>query len=223
MKDGSQTRKGADMQSVDFLKPKCKLKVGCWNVRTLYQAGKLAQLLREMENYNIDLLGVSEARWTGAGKRKLISGHTVLFSGRPDNQHRGGVAIIINKKHEKSLLEWKPVSDRLIMARFNSKYVKMTLLTCYAPTEDADEEEKDVFYDQQQSAIDDTSSHDVLLVTGDLNARTGSVNTDRERVLGKEGFGMINNNGERLLEICQENNLFIGGSLFQHKDIHKIT
>ena len=107
------------MQRVDFLKPKCKLKVSYWNVRTFYQAGKLAQLLREMENYNIDLLGVSEARWTGAGKRKLISGHTILFSGRPDNQHRGGVAIIINKKHEKYLLEWKPVSDRLIMARFN--------------------------------------------------------------------------------------------------------
>ena len=63
----------------------------------------------------------------------------------------------------------------------------------------------------------------MLLVIGDLNARTGSVNTDIERVLGKEGFGMINNNGERLIETCQENNLVIGGSIFQHKDIHKIT
>ena len=115
------------------------------------------------------------------------------------------------------------MSEKLFMARFNSKYVKMTLLTCYAPTEGADEEENDVFYDQLQSAIDDTPSHDVLLVIGDLNARTGSVNTDRERVLGKEGFGTINNNGERLLQICQENNLAIGGGLFQHKDIHKIN
>ena len=63
----------------------------------------------------------------------------------------------------------------------------------------------------------------MLLVIGDLNARTGSVNTDIERVLGKEGFGMINNNGERLIETCHENNLVIGGSIFQHKDIHKIT
>ena len=65
----------------------------------------------------------------------------------------------------------------------------------------------------------------MLLVFGDLNARTGSVNTDRESVKGKEGFGAINNNGERLVEICQENNLItcIGRNLFQHKDIHKIT
>ena len=83
--------------------------------------------------------------------------------------HSGSVAfivIIINKKHEKSLLEWKPVSDRLIMARFNSKYAKLTLLVCYAPTEDADEEEKDVFFDQLQSAIDHVPhSMYVVLVT----------------------------------------------------------
>ena len=51
--------------------------------------------------------------------------------------------------------------------------------------EHAVEEEKDVFYDRLQSAIDHTPSNDVLLVNGDLNARTGSVNTDRETVLGK--------------------------------------
>ena len=80
MDDDSQTRKVADMQWVDFPEPKCKLKVGCWNLRTFYRANKLARLLREMENYNIDLLGVSEARRTGAGKGKLTSGHTILFS-----------------------------------------------------------------------------------------------------------------------------------------------
>ena len=113
------SRKVADIKRVDSPKPKRKLKVGCWNVRTLYRADKLAQVLREMENYNIDLLGVSEARWAGAGKGKLTSGHTILFPWRLDNQHSGGVAIIINKKHEKYLLQWKPVSDRLIMARQN--------------------------------------------------------------------------------------------------------
>ena len=81
------------MQRVDFLEPKCKLKVGCWNVRTLCQADKLAQLLREIENYNIDLLGASKARWTGALKRKLFSGYTILFSGRLDNEHREGVSL----------------------------------------------------------------------------------------------------------------------------------
>ena len=72
--------KVADIKRVDSPKPKRKLKVGCWNLRTLYRADKLAQVLREMENYNIDLLGVSEARRTGVEKGKLTSGHTILFS-----------------------------------------------------------------------------------------------------------------------------------------------
>ena len=42
-----------------------------------------------------------------------------------------------------------------------------------------------MFYDKLQSAIGHTPSNDVLLVNGDLNARKGSVNTDRETVLGK--------------------------------------
>ena len=74
-----------------------------------------------------------------------------------------------------------------------------------------------MFYDQLQSAIDDTPSYDVLVVIGDLNARTGSVNTDRERVLGKEGFGTINNNGERQLEICQKTTWLLGEVYFNIK------
>ena len=64
----------------------------------------------------------------------------------------------------------------------------------------------------------------MLLVVGDLNARTSSVSTEREGVLGKEGFGTINK-AERLVEICQENNLVIGGRLSQHKDMYidKVT
>ena len=62
----------------------------------------------------------------------------------------------------------------------------------------------------------------MLLVIDGLNARTSSVNTDRESVLGKEGFVTINNNEKRLVEICQENNWLLE-SLFQQKDIHKIA
>ncbi|KAH3831050.1 hypothetical protein DPMN_104310 [Dreissena polymorpha] len=52
----------ADHQISDILGPKSSWRVGCWNVRTLYQTGKLAQVVKEMESYGISLLGVSEAR-----------------------------------------------------------------------------------------------------------------------------------------------------------------
>ena len=57
----------------------------------------------------------------------------------------------------------------------------------------------------------------------DLSAMIGSDNTSNERVMGKHRYGRMNDNGERLVDFCGINNLAIGGSLFPHKDIHKIT
>ena len=223
MKGGSQTRLAADISMADLLTPKYKIRVGSWNVRTLYQAGKLQQVLREMTNYKVEILCVSEARWTDSGRRILASGHTIFYSGRTDNLHRGGVAVIVTRKVEKTLLEWKPVNDRLMKVRFNSKFAKLTIIACYAPTEEAEEEEKDAFYEQLEEEIRTTPRHDVLMVIGDLNARVGEDNTGKERAMGTQGFGCANNNGERLSDLCVESRLVIGGTLFMHRDIHKTT
>lgn len=50
----------------------------------------------------------------------------------------------------------------------------------------------------------------MLLVVGDLNARVGLDNTGKERAIGTQGFGHINNNGERHVDMCEENNIVIG-------------
>ena len=223
MTDDSQTREGAGAPTADLLKPKQKMRVGCWNVQTLNQTGRMPQLVKEFDNYNLDILGVSEVRWTGTGKRRLASGHTIVFSGRSDDQHSEGVALLLNRKTEKALLEWKPFGSRLLKARFHSKYTKLSVLVCYAPTEDANAEVKDAFYDQLQTAVESVHAHDMLLILGDLNAKVGSDNTGREHVIGKHGIGTFNDNGERLADFCEENNLLIGGTLFQHKHIHKTT
>ena len=103
---------------------------------------------------------MSGARWTDSGKRTLSSGYTILYSDRSDNQHRGGVAIIVTRK-----LEWKPINDRLLKARFNSKFAKLTVIAWYAPTEDAEEKIKYEFYDQLEEEIRTTPGHDVLTDT----------------------------------------------------------
>ena len=63
----------------------------------------------------------------------------------------------------------------------------------------------------------------VFIVAGDLNAQVGSDNTSSYRAMRTHGCGTMNNNGERLVEFCSMNNLVIGGTLFQHRDIHKLT
>ena len=221
----SQSRKEADSPTADTLKPNQKSRVGTWNVRTLYQTGKLSQVVNEFDNYRLDLLGLSETRWTGSDKKTLQSGHTFIFSGREDDIHEQGVGLLISKKVSKSLLEWQPFGPRLLKARFNSKFTKLTVVTCYAPTEEAEDADKENFYEQLQAIMEEIPAHDMVLVIGDMNARTGIDNLNRERTMGKEGLGTypMNDNGERMCDFCEHNGLVVGGTLFKHKDIHKAT
>ena len=72
---------------------------------------------------------------------------------------------------------------------------KLTVGTCLVPTEEAGDADKDNFYEQLQAIIEKVPAHDVLLVIGDMNARTGMDNTNRERTIGREGLGTHPMNG----------------------------
>lgn len=204
-----------------LLRPKAKLRIGAWNVRTMYEASKSAQVLNEMRRYHLDILGISECRWTGSGRQIMSNGSTILYSGH-EKTHTNGVALVIAKEKVNTLLDWKPISDRMMRARFNSKHCKLTIIQCYAPTNEADDEVKDEWYEHLSQVISKVPCHDMLLITGDLNAKVGEDNTNYERAMGKHGCGVMNNNGERLADFCLNNNCVIGGTIFPHKAIHKL-
>ena len=79
MTDVSHTQLEADTPGVELLKPKTKIQVGSWNVRTHYQARKLQQVLHETENYIIKLLCMIEAHWIDLGKNLVHWTYHSLF------------------------------------------------------------------------------------------------------------------------------------------------
>ena len=126
------------------------------------------------------------------------------------------------------MLEWKPISERIIKARYSgtvmsTRHLQSCVIVCYAPTESAKDEEKDTFYDELQASVNETPSHDVLLTMGDLNAKVGIDNQGKESTIGRQGLGDANDNGDRVTTFCQENRLVIGGTIFEHKNVHKET
>jgi len=129
---GSMT--GVDQSRKEVLTSKRRIfnansitKIGTWNVRTLYQCGSMAQVLREMQAYRLEVLGVSEMRWTGQGQFSS-DGITVLYSGHSD-QHTHGVGIFLSKGAASALIGWKPVSHRIITARLQTRQAKVTVIT----------------------------------------------------------------------------------------------
>lgn len=64
---------------------------------------------------------------------------------------------------------------------------------------------------------------DIQFIMGDLNVKVDSDNTNRETIMGKHGIGIANDNGDRFAELCTSHDFVIGGTIFNHKDIHKQT
>ncbi|XP_052284462.1 uncharacterized protein LOC127880951 [Dreissena polymorpha] len=85
------------------------------------------------------------------------------------------------------------------------------------------EEEKEDFYSCLQSLLDKTPRLDMKIVIGDLNAKVGDDNTDREHIMGRHGVGTCYENGELFTDFCAFNDLVIGGNIYPHRRIHKTT
>ena len=223
MMHGGESHTEALGQMRPLVSPKNVMKIGNWNVRTLYQSGNIAQASREMKKRGIDIMGISETHWTGQGKVVLQRGDTIIHSGREDDNHRGGVGILMTRFAARSLMDWTPISERIITARFYSKHVKMTIVHVYAPIEDAEESVQDEFYERLQDVLNNKKEHDMLVITGDMNAKVGEDNRGYEGIMGRHGIGRMNDNGDRLCEFCDMNELIITGTWFPHRDIHKAT
>ena len=69
--------------------------------------------------------------------------------------------MMMSKRAESALIEWVPVNERIIKARFHSKYIKLTVIQVYAPTMESEEEEVDQFYNQLQSVLQTVRKRDM--------------------------------------------------------------
>ena len=222
---GGESRKEATKPNI--LLATRKIRIGTWNVRTMYESGKTMQVASEMRKNRLVVLGISETRWTQAGQFRMSTGELLLYSGHEENEapHTQGVGLMLSNEAQKALIGWEAHGPRLIAASFRTKKkkIKFNLIQCYAPTNDGKEEEKDQFYSRLQKILEAFSEKDVTVVMGDFNAKIGGDNTGYQEIMGIHALGTLNENGERFADLCALNSLVIGGSLFPHKRIHKNT
>jgi exonuclease III len=109
--------------------------------------------------------------------------------------------MLLSKRAKRSLLEWTPVSSRIITARFKSRERPISVIQCYAPTKTSAEETKEKFYGLLNT-VTKIKKRDIIIVMGDLNVKIGIDDKGIEQIIGKRAPGERNDNGERFIELC---------------------
>ena len=107
--------------------------------------GKLEVVKQEMTKVNIDILGISELRWTEIGEFNSDD-HYIYYCGQ-ESLRRNGVAIIVNKRVWNAVLGCNLKNDRMISVRFQGKPFNATVIQVYAPTSNAEEAKVEQFYE----------------------------------------------------------------------------
>ena len=77
------------------------------------------------------------------------------------------------------------------------------------------------FKKQLQSVVEKVNKHDMVIIVGDMNAKVGACNKDKEQTMGIHGTGTPMKNGERQVESCGMNKYVITGTWFPHNNIKK--
>ena len=129
-----------------------------------------------MARLNVDILGISELKWTGMGE--FNSDDHYIYYCWQESLRRNGVAIMVNKGVQNAVLGCNLKNDRMISVHFQGKPFNITVIEAYAPTSNSEDAEVERFYEDLQDLLELTPQKDVLFIIGDWNAKVGSQNRE---------------------------------------------
>ena len=113
--------------------------------------GKLEVVKQEMARVNIDILGISELKWTGMCEFNS-DGHYIYYCGQ-ESLRRNEVSIIVNKRVQNAVLGCNLKNDRMNFVCFQGKPFNIMVSQVYAPTSNAEEAEVEWFYEDSQDLL----------------------------------------------------------------------
>ena len=114
--------------------------------------GKLEVVKQEMTRVNIDILGISNLKWTGMGEFNSDD-HYVYYWGQ-ESLRRNGVALIVNKRVWNAVLGCNLKNDRMISVHFQGKPFSITVMRIYSPAANVEEAQVERFCDDLQDLVE---------------------------------------------------------------------
>ncbi|XP_005095538.1 craniofacial development protein 2-like [Aplysia californica] len=184
---------------------------------------KTAIIDRELTRLNVDITALQETRLANSGTNRERN-YTFFWKGLGEDERRiHGVGFAVHNRLLNRISTPQGISERITVMEMENKTGKAHFISAYAPTRTTENEKKDQFFEEHQDAINNVPKADQLFLTGDFNARVGTENKVLPTSLGPFGLGKINENGQRLLEFCTNNNLCISNTFYSGNDRHKVS
>ena len=118
-----------------------------------------------MARVNIDILGISELKWTGMDE--LNSDDCCIYYCGQEPLRRKGVALIVNKRVCNAVLGYNLKNYQMISIHFQGKPFIITVIQVCAPATNAKEAEVEQFCEDLQDFLELTPKKDVLFLIGD--------------------------------------------------------
>jgi exonuclease III len=182
---------------------------------------KEKEVLEQLQEFKIDIGVLSETKKKGNGSEFKENYLFFIVEWIETKRAKSGVGIVVHRKYRSNIKSLAAIADRIITLEAEILGHPICIVGVYARTDNSLDYIKDEFFEKLKSVLDKVSNRKKLISVGDFNGRVGR--KTRDLVMGNHGHDHINENGVRLLELCEQFSLKIMLGYFAHKNIHKFT
>ncbi|KAK6757198.1 hypothetical protein RB195_015179 [Necator americanus] len=190
--------------------------------RTLSSELQQAPLSRLLRYFYVHFAALQETR---VRDRPVISiENYTIYWGDADEKKVHGCAIAVRNDYKNLVEEFGSTSSRCAFLRLRDRRGrKLWIVSAHAPTETAEDNSKDAFYDELNALMSKIPSQQVVIVGIDANTKMGL--EQQSDVLGKWYYAAerTSKNGDRLVDLCEQTGLIIASTFKRNPRRHQLT